>query len=153
MIPIWSLHLAATSSLTSELWERGEHPSEVMILLLTPPSTNSGRSSERFFYKNKVSFDERSSPLHLEHASKEARRTPIRHTSQWWYHTIDPLFWGRGRSSESSASSATSRRKCPSYYPPVACRKKGDSKHEATMFDQNEDSMTSKIAVKLYPPP
>ena len=41
--------------------------------MLTPPSRDPERSSERFLHKNKGSSDKRSSPLRLEQASKEAR--------------------------------------------------------------------------------
>ena len=44
--------------------------------LLTPLPTDPERSSRRFLHKNKGSSGERSSPLRLKHASKEARPEP-----------------------------------------------------------------------------
>ena len=80
------------------------------VSLLTPlPKRHQRKLWRGFLTKVKDPSDEEPS-LRLEHASKEANRTPIRHTIQWWYHITDLLFWGRGRRSGKSVSSATSRR-------------------------------------------
>ena len=80
--------------------------------------------------------DEKPSILCLKHASKEARRTPARHTSQWWYHTTDSSFRGWGQSSEKSASLVTSRGIPP--YSPVARHKERISECKATTSDRTE---------------
>jgi len=77
--------------------------------------------------------DEEPSPLCLKYASKESKLTPTRHTSQW-YHTIDPLFWERGRT-----SGGVLHRQHPDEYPHtplllLAVRKV--SEYEATMSGQ-----------------
>ena len=92
MILISSIHPAASSSLTSELWEHVLRRTSVIsvrrhsFIANTTAHKTPEKALRGCFIKVKDPSDDESSPLCLEHASKEARRTSTRHTSQWWYH-------------------------------------------------------------------
>ena len=110
---IQSFYPAATSSLTSELLEHILRRTSVRRKSLIAHTTVQKTPEEALrdsLTKIRDPPNEERSPLRLEHASKDARRTPTGHTSQWWYHATHPLFWGRDRSSRRrSASSVTSQ--------------------------------------------
>jgi len=75
MIPIWSLQPAATSSHTPkpESISSGEHPSKDTPSLLSPQPRRLRKKLREVPSQNKGSSGVGSSPLHLEHAFKEAR--------------------------------------------------------------------------------
>jgi len=156
MILIWSLYPAVTSSLTFKLWKhvlwRISFKRHCLIAHTIAQKT-SKEAPRGSFIKVRNHSDEEHSLIRLKYASEETRWTPASQTSQWWYHTTNPLFWGRGQSSRMSNSSATSWWKYLSYSPPAVHCKKRVSKHEATVTDQNEDSKTSRIVVESHPSP
>ena len=153
---IQSFQPTAMSSFIFELWEHILQRISVRRKSLTAHTTTqkiAEKAPRGFFTKVRDHSDKKSFPLHLKHTFKEARQNPTRHTSQWWYHTTDPLFWGRGRNSRKRSDSSMTSQWIPPHFPDhVAHRKKRVSKCEAVMSEQNKDSKTSKTVVESHPP-